>query len=121
MQVNPWWSTEKTHIQTKLPIYYYRRISLADTCLLAIRLALLRGHEFYLGLFMEQGKSYKNAKGKAQAGQTSARLNTEVLYDGGLGRSSDEAFVMKVERRAGVVQLELPLPPRDKAGRSFGF
>lgn len=70
---------------------------------------------------MEQGKSYKNAKGKAQAEQTSARLNTEVLYDGGLSRSSDEAFVMKVEQRAGVVQLELPLPPRQKAGRSFGF
>jgi len=68
---------------------------------------------------MEQRKSYKNAKGKAQAGQTSARPNTEVLYDGGLSRSSEEAFVMKVERRAGVVQLELPMSTRK--GMSAGF
>jgi hypothetical protein len=30
---------------------------------------------------MEQGKSYKDAKGKAQAGQTFARSNTDALYD----------------------------------------
>jgi len=48
---------------------------------------------------MEQGKSCKNAKGKTQAGQTLARLNTDVLQDGGLLRSSDEAPVMGVERR----------------------
>jgi hypothetical protein len=40
-------------------------------------LALLRRHEFYTGLLMEQGKSYTDAKGKAQAGQTLVRLNTE--------------------------------------------
>ena len=48
---------------------------------------------------MEQGKSYKDAKGKAQAGQTSVRLNTDDLYETGLSHSSDEAFVMEVERR----------------------
>ena len=51
---------------------------------------------------MEQGKSYKNGKGKAQAGQTPVRPNTDDLYDGGLSRSSDEAPVMEVERRAEV-------------------
>ena len=48
---------------------------------------------------MEQGKSYKDAKGKAQAGQTSVRLNTDDLYETGLSHSSEEAPVMGVERR----------------------
>ena len=48
---------------------------------------------------MEQGKSYKDAKGKAQAGQTSVRPNTDDLYETGLSHSSDEAPVMGVERR----------------------
>jgi len=48
---------------------------------------------------MEQGKSCKNAKGKAQAGKTLVRLNTDGLQDGGLLRSSDETPVMGVERR----------------------
>jgi len=61
--------------------------------------ASCRRHEFYAGFFMEQGKSCKNAKGKAQAEQTFARLNTDGLQDGGLLRSSDEAPVMGVERR----------------------
>jgi len=48
---------------------------------------------------MEQRKSYKDVKGKAQAGQTPVRPNTNELYDGGLSRSSGEAPVMGVERR----------------------
>jgi len=69
---------------------------------------------------MEQRKSYKDAKGKAQAGQTSVRPNTEALYDGGLSRSSEEASVMGVERRAGVIQLELPLTTLENQGRDKG-
>jgi len=69
---------------------------------------------------MEQRKSYKDAKGKAQAGETPMRPNTEVLYDGGLSRSSEESTVMVVERRAEVIQLELPLTPLDKQGRIKG-
>jgi hypothetical protein len=57
---------------------------------------------------MEQGKSYKNGKGKAQAGQTSVRPNTNDLYEIGLSHSSEEAPVMVVERRAEVTQLRLP-------------
>jgi len=68
---------------------------------------------------MEQGKSYKNGKGKAQAGQTSVRPNTDVLYDVGLSHSSVEASVMGVERRAEVTQLRLPLTT-PKGGRDSG-
>src|SRR3989304_10221178 len=85
-----------------------------------MRQASWRRHEFYLGLFMEQGKSYKDGKGKAQAGQTPARLKTEALYDGGLSRSSGEVSVIGMERRAGVIQLELPLATLDKQGRDKG-
>jgi len=68
---------------------------------------------------MEQGKSYKNAKGKAQAGQTPVRPNTDDLYEIGLSHSSEEASVMGVERRAEVTQLRLPLTT-PKGGRAGG-
>jgi len=67
-----------------------------------------RGHDFYLGLFMEQGKSNNNDKRKLQVGQTPIRVNSDVLFDGGLNRISKEASVMEVERRVGVIQMELP-------------
>lgn len=69
---------------------------------------------------MEQRKSYKDVKGKAQAGQTLVRPNTEALYDGGLSRSSVETPVMGEERRAEVIQLELPLTTPGKRGRNNG-
>ena len=68
---------------------------------------------------MEQGKSYKDAKGKAQAGKTPVRPNTDDLYEIGLSHSSDEAPVMGVERRAEVTQLRLPLTT-PKGGRDSG-
>ena len=68
---------------------------------------------------MEQGKSYKNEKGKAQAGQTPVRPKTEVLYDVGLSHSSDEIPVTGMERRAEVTQLRLPLTT-PKGGRDSG-
>ncbi|MCJ7447144.1 MAG: hypothetical protein MUO72_05610 [Bacteroidales bacterium] len=68
---------------------------------------------------MEQGKSYKNGKGKAQAGQTSVRPNTDDLYEIGLSHSSYEAPVIGVERRAEVTQLRLPLTT-PKGGRASG-
>jgi group II intron reverse transcriptase/maturase len=68
---------------------------------------------------MEQGKSYKDAKGKAQAGQTPVRLKTDDLYEIGLSHSSEEVPVMGVERRAGVTQLTLPLTT-PKGGRDSG-
>jgi group II intron reverse transcriptase/maturase len=68
---------------------------------------------------MEQGKSYKDAKGKAQAGQTPVRLNTNALYETGLSHSSEETPVMGLERRAGVTQLRLPLATPER-GRDRG-
>jgi RNA-directed DNA polymerase len=70
---------------------------------------------------MEQRKSYKDAKGEVQAGQTLVRLKTEALYDGGLSRSSDESPVMGGEPRAGVIQLELPLTTLENQGRDKGI
>lgn len=58
---------------------------------------------------MEQEKSYRNVKGKAQVGQTPIRSKTKVLYDGGLSRSSVDTSVMEEEQRAGVIQMELSL------------
>ena len=68
---------------------------------------------------MEQRKSYKDEKGKAQVGETSVRPNTDALYEVRLSRSSEETPVMGVERRAEVIQLKLPLstlqPGRNEA------
>lgn len=70
---------------------------------------------------MEQRNSYKNAKGKTQAGEPLARPNTEVLYEGGPSHSSEEAPVMGVERRTGVIQLRLPLSTLSNQGRNKGI
>ena len=67
-----------------------------------------RGHDFYLGLFMEQGKSNNDDKRKIQFRQTLKRSNSDVLFDGGLNRISNEDSVMELEPRVGVIQLELP-------------
>ena len=67
---------------------------------------------------MEQGKSSVNAKGKAQVGQTPTRLNTEVMLDGGLGRSSEDAAVMEVERRAGVVPKDSQAAPTKEGSKT---
>jgi RNA-directed DNA polymerase len=69
---------------------------------------------------MEQRKSYKDVKGKAQAGCTPVRLKTDDLYDVGLSHSSEEASVMGVERRTGVTQSTLPLATTRKSGRDSG-
>ena len=67
---------------------------------------------------MEQRNSYRNDKGNAQSGETSERQNTDVLYEGRLSRSSEETSVMGGERRAGVIQLKLPLSTLGNRGRS---
>ena len=57
---------------------------------------------------MEQEKSNNNVKRKTEVGQTLMRSNRDELFDGGISRSSKEDSVMESERRAGVIQLELP-------------
>ena len=79
--------------------------------------ASYRRHDFYLGLFMEQGKSTKDVKRKTQVDRTSMRSKIEVLVDGGLNRSSEEDSVMELERRVGVIQLELPFTTSVKERR----
>ncbi len=65
--------------------------------LLAAWQTALRRHDFYSGLVMEQGNSYKDGKGKAQPGRQPGRLNTDDLYEDRLSRSSDETPVMGAE------------------------
>jgi len=36
------------------------------------------------------------------------RVNSDVIFDGGLSRSNKESSVMEDERRAVVIQMELP-------------
>jgi len=69
---------------------------------------------------MEQRKSTKDIKGKTQEGQTPLRLNTDALVDGGSNRISDEGSVMELERRVGIIQLELPLTTSVKGRRTKG-
>ena len=69
---------------------------------------------------MEQGKSTKDDKRKAQEGKTPSRLNTNALVDGGFNRSSKDDSVMESERRVGIIQLELPLTTSVKGRRTKG-
>ncbi len=85
-----------------------------------MRQTVYRWHEFYSGLVMEQGKSTKDDKGKTQEGQTPLRLNTDAYVDGGSNRSSKEDSVMELERRVGIIQLELPLTTSVKGRRTKG-
>ena len=54
---------------------------------------------------MELRKSLRNAKGTAQVGNTRKAYNTDVCNDGGCNRSSEEVFVMNMERRVAVLQV----------------
>ena len=69
---------------------------------------------------MEQRKSTKDVKGKTQEGQTPSRSNTDAYVDGGFNRSSDKDSVMELERRVGIIQLELPLTTSSKGSRTKG-
>lgn len=72
---------------------------------------------------MEQEKPNKDAKGKAQVGTTPARQNTDDLFGGGFGRSSEEGAVMALERRAGVKRTpkETASPQRRSRTIPAGF
>ena len=83
-----------------------------------MRQTVYRRHDFYLGLIMEQGKSTKDVKGKVQEGKAPLRPNTEDLVDGGSNHSSEETPVMGVERRVGIIQLEIPLTTSKKGRRT---
>ena len=48
---------------------------------------------------MEQGRSSRSDKGTIQKGKTPLSFNTDDLFEVRLAHSSEEVFVMKVERR----------------------
>jgi len=48
---------------------------------------------------MEQGRSNKDIKRRTQVRKTLMRSNIEALFEVRLVHSSEETFVMKVERR----------------------
>ena len=52
-----------------------------------------------MGFYRELRKSLQNAKRKAQVENIHEAKSINVCRDGGLTRSSVEAFVMRVERR----------------------
>ena len=91
----------KTNIQPKPNGPHLRGKNVAETCLLATWQASFRRHEFYSGLVMEQGKSCRDeeAQGKGTNRGDACKPNNEDLYEIGLSHSSDEAPVMRVERR----------------------
>lgn len=64
-----------------------------------------RWHELHRGFCKELGNLDLDAKGEIQAGSICKNDSTEAKYRGRLARSSDEAFVMKVERRGSVILL----------------
>jgi|ERR1043165_4745642 hypothetical protein len=78
---------------------------IAATCILAIRQSSLRWHDSCSGFYTEHGKSFPDAKRKVQAGGTREAESSEAGKDDGWCCSSVEAFVMKVERRAPIIQL----------------
>ena len=80
-----------------------------------------RRHDFYLGLFMEPGKSTKDIKRKMQVRESLTRSNIDALVDGGLSRSSEEDSVMELERRAEVIQLEIPFTTTSDGRRIQGI
>jgi hypothetical protein len=54
---------------------------------------------------MERGNLAADAKGVRTSGKHPRGESTDAAARGGLGRSSDEALVMRVERRAKVIQF----------------
>ena len=87
-------------------------ISTVGACLLTVRQASFRRHELYPGLIMELGnldiddgcgklpmQDSLAAKGKCAIPLKRERHNTNVMFRGGLIRSSDEGSVMGLERR----------------------
>ena len=59
-------ASRKRHMLSKPGHSAVPEISIAGTCLLAMWQPLLRGHDFYPGLFVERRKPYNNVKGNAK-------------------------------------------------------
>ncbi len=57
-------ASRKLYILSKPRCFANLGMNIAVTCLLAMWQSLFRGHEFYLGLFVERRKPFVDAKGK---------------------------------------------------------
>ena len=73
-------------------------MSIAETCLLAVRQASFRRQELYPGLITELGNLTCNEKGNAQREQPGGKIPMSRNRDG-LTRSSVEVSVMEKEQR----------------------
>lgn len=80
-------------------------IIIAGTCLLAIRQTQYRRRDSYSGFYAELRKSLIDGKRTAQVGSTHKAYSIDAGKDGGWCYSSDEAFVMRVERRTSIIQF----------------
>jgi hypothetical protein len=67
-------ASRKRNLLSKPRLRAVLGMSIAITCLLAIWQSLFRGHDFYLGLFVERRKPQVTAKGKHQAHNDARRL-----------------------------------------------
>ncbi len=80
-------------------------IIIAGTCILAIGQTQLRRHDSYLGFYTELRKSLLDGDGVVQVGSPHKAYSIGANKDGGWCCSSDEAFVMRVERRTSIIRL----------------
>ena len=80
------------------------RTSQTATCLPVWRQSVYKRHELDTGFSTEHGNLTFDVKGNDKW-REAMRKNTDAKGRGGAVRSSDEAFVMNVERRGGVIQL----------------
>jgi len=68
-------SIEKSGLAVKSRVSRNPVTSMVATCLPAMWQPLLRGHDFYPGLFAERRKPHVNVKGKAQVRKCKATTN----------------------------------------------
>ncbi|OGF58629.1 MAG: hypothetical protein A2Y62_04140 [Candidatus Fischerbacteria bacterium RBG_13_37_8] len=86
-------------------VHRFSGISTEETCLLSVRCPGHRRHELYFGLLCGNAGNCITMLRERHKMRTIEADSTEALYSSGLSRSSEEAPVMGVERRAGVIRL----------------
>lgn len=65
----------------------------------------IKGHDSYLGFYMELRKSLLDVKRMAQVGNTHKAYGIDASKDDGWCCSSEETFVMRVERITPIIRL----------------
>jgi len=80
-------------------------INLRDTCLLLRWHPAHRWRDLYGGFYLEHRNLSSGWEGKHSSSDNCKNKRTNAGHRGGLAGSSDEAFVMKVERSGQLIQL----------------